>query len=153
MADLYALDSNVYINALRDPARLALLKRFLIRSGTRLRMAAVVAMELRTGARTREQREAVEDLIAPYAERNRVVVPTFEGYVQAGRVLAALATLERIPHTAVFHALRNDVLLAASCREANVVLVSDNAGDFHRIQRHMRKFRFTEAANLVYRSR
>ena len=41
--------------------------------------------------------------------------------------------------------LVNDVLIATSCREARVRLVTENAGDFATLQRHLRGFRFVAA--------
>lgn len=140
MADLYALDTNVYIRALRDPAARVRLKRFLLRAGHRVRLSAVVALELRAGARSPAQERAVEALLSPYARRERVVVPGFDAFAQAGRVVAALATRERMTQPAP--SFTNDVLLASSCRESGVVLVTENQGDFASIQRHLRGFHF-----------
>jgi predicted nucleic acid-binding protein len=149
MADLYAFDTNVYIRSLRDPQLLARFKRFLMRAGTRVRVSAVVALELRAGARTRPQQDAVAALLRPYAERQRVTIPSFEAYVQAGRVLAALATRERYVVGSSIPALTNDALLAASCREEGVVLVTDNDRDFSAIKRHLRGFRFRHSGAVL----
>lgn len=148
MSDIFALDTNVYIRALRDPGRLALLKRFLIRTGTRLRLNAVVALELRAGARTSAHAAAVGDLLASYTARDRVIVPSFAAYAEGGRVLAALATREGID---VLRAgsLVNDVLIATSCREAGVRLVTENVGDYAAVQRQLRGFRFVAADEVV----
>ena len=142
MVDLFALDTNVYIHALREPSALARLQRFMLRVGTRLRVNAVVALELRAGARTSAQERAVEALLSPYARRERVVVPGVGAFVQAGRVIASLATHEAM--TAAAGSFTNDALLAASCREAGVVLITQNHRDFSAIQRHLRGFRFSD---------
>ena len=147
MADVYALDSNIYIRALRDARKLAVLKRFLMRYGMRVRVSSVVALELRMGARTDAQATAVEDFVRPYATRERVVVPSFEAFMEAGRVLATLADKERIS-AAYTPALTNDAVLAASCREADVVLVTENARDFTAIKRLLRGFRFVDSGAL-----
>lgn len=128
------LDTNVYIKALRNANELALLRRFLLRVGMRLRVNAVVAMELRMGARTEAQADAVDALMRPYSERDRVIVPSFEAYLHAGRVVSALKDASG--------SLINDALLAASCREQEVMLITENARDFSAIQRHLRGFRF-----------
>jgi predicted nucleic acid-binding protein len=102
-------------------------------------------MELRAGARTDPQAAGVEDLVRSYATREHIVVPTFEAFMQAGRVLAALAEKERM--SAVYApALTNDAIIAASCREGDVVLVTENARDFAAIKRHLRGFRFVDSA-------
>ncbi|MDB4874972.1 MAG: Ribonuclease VapC [Gemmatimonadetes bacterium] len=150
MADIYALDTNVYVNALRNADRLAKLKRFLMRAGTRLRVHAVVALELRAGARTPAHDDAVARLLSPYAERERVVVPSFDAFSQAGRVLAALGVRERVVLADAPGSLTNDAVLAASCRETGVVLVTENHKDFAAIQRHLRGFRFADAESLLH---
>ena len=82
MAESYALDSNVYIRALRDRERLARVKRFLIRMGLRVHVNAVVALELQAVARTTAHARAVSDLVGSYVQRDRVIVPSFEAYSQ-----------------------------------------------------------------------
>lgn len=141
MADLWALDTNVYIRALRDRDVLVRLKRFLIRTGTRLRVSAVVALELRAGAGTAAQEGAVTDLISPYGARGRMLVPSLPAYVESGRVVSALGSRDGVD-VSLGGSLVNDVLIAASCREAAVRLITENIQDFALIQRHLRGFRF-----------
>jgi predicted nucleic acid-binding protein len=148
VADVYALDSNIYIKALRDPRQLAILKRFLIRHGTRVRVSSIVAMELRSGARTEPQGHAVDEFVRPYVERERVIVPTFEAFIHAGRLLSALAVRERLS-AAYAPALTNDALIASSCRESDVTLVTENTRDFSAIKRHLRGFRFVDSSALA----
>jgi predicted nucleic acid-binding protein len=87
----------------------------------------------------------VEALLAPYAERGRVVVPSFQAYVEAGRVLATLGAGGAVGSPA----LTNDAVIATSCREAEVVLVTGNSTDFDAIQRQLRGFRFATAAKAL----
>jgi predicted nucleic acid-binding protein len=140
--DLFAIDTSVYIRALRNTDALAELKAFRKRAGLRLAVAAVVAMELGAGAITDEHEASVDELVAPYVARGMVLPVSFEACRQAGRVLAALSRHEHIDLARAARSLTNDVLIAASCREAGVVLVTDNARDFSAIQRHLRGFRF-----------
>jgi predicted nucleic acid-binding protein len=146
--ELYALDTNVYVRALRERDRLVRLKRFLIRTGNRLRVNATVALELRAGARTLAQEQAIADLLAAYADRERVMVPSFDAYLQGGRVLASLAAHERVD-IARAGSLVNDVMVATSCREHGVRLVTENARDFTTIQRYVRGFRFAAADEVL----
>jgi predicted nucleic acid-binding protein len=132
--DRFAIDTNVYVEALRSRERLRALQGFLGRAGLRVLVAGIVALELRAGARTAAQASALEGLLEAYTRRDRVFGVSFEALCQAGRVLGALATFSR-------H-LTNDAMLAASCREAGVVLITNNATDFSAIQRHLRGFRF-----------
>jgi predicted nucleic acid-binding protein len=145
MPDRWVLDTNVYVRALRDRDQLAALKRFRLRAGERLLVNAVVALELRAGAITSDHVTAVETILTLYGNRDRVVVPSFDAYVQTGRVLAALATKEHMPLATAPRSLVNDVLLATSCREADAVLITGNASDFTTIRRHLRGFRFESA--------
>jgi len=62
---------------------------------------------------------------------------------QSGIVLADLVRREGLELHRLSKAFGNDVLLALSCREAGLVLVTDNGRDFARIAR-IRNFEFTE---------
>ena len=140
MPELFAVDTNLYIGALRDPAVALALRRFLVHAGPRIRLHAVVVLELRAGARTLQHRAAVTALLSAYTRRERFVTPSFEAYEQAGRVIADLAEKERFDAHAT-PSIVQDILLATSCREAGVTLVTANHADFTRIGRHLRGFR------------
>ena len=144
MSDVYALDTNVYIRALRNGDRISALKRFLLKTGTRVRLSAVVALELRAGARTTAQTQTVSDLVASYESRGRVIVPSLAAYVESGRVLATLGAQGGVD-VSRSGSLVNDVLIATSCREAQVQLVTENSRDFAMLQRYLRGFRFVAA--------
>lgn len=137
----YAIDTNVYIDASRDRAARADLARFTLRTALRLSLSAVVLMELRAGARSDDQRDGVDALHAVFAGRERLVVPSANAYAQAGRVLADLAEHEGFALALAPRSFINDVLIAASCREHDVVLVTANHRDFAAIGRHLRGFR------------
>ena len=140
--DIYAIDTNVYISALRNAAELGSLQEFLKVRGRRVVVAGIVATELRAGASTPRHVEAVDALIEAYAQRNRTIVPTYQACVEGGRVLAALVARERVVLAKAPRSLTADVLLAVTCRERDVVLVTGNHDDFAAIQRHLRGFRF-----------
>jgi predicted nucleic acid-binding protein len=142
VADLYVLDTNVYIDALRDREERAALKRFLIRVGLRIRLAGIVAMELRAGAVTPEHQRALEQLIDPHVRRERVIGLSFAACLEAGRALSSLVAKERLRLASAPASLTNDALMAAWCREAGAVLVTNNHRDFTRLARHLRGFRF-----------
>lgn len=59
---------------------------------------------------------------------------------------AALAARER---TTAAAPLTNDVILASSCREAGVTLVTGNPRDFAAIQRHLHGFRFEATDDVI----
>jgi predicted nucleic acid-binding protein len=140
--DVFAIDTGVYIRALRDREQLAELKAFRKRLGLRLLIAGVVAMELDAGAVTDQHESAIDEMVQSYAMRDLVIPVSFEACRQAGRVLAALARHEHLELARAPRSFTNDVLIATSCREAGVVLVTENARDFTAIQRHLRGFRF-----------
>src|SRR5215467_13803030 len=108
MATGLALDTNVYIDALRDRNELAALKQFIARLGHRVWLSGVVAMELGAGALTGAQQESVDDLIRPYATRDRVFGVSFDACREAGRVLGALAMRERVRVAIAPPSLTND---------------------------------------------
>ena len=142
MPDVYAIDSSLYIPALRNADELAALEQFLRLGRSRVVVAGLVAMELRAGASTAHHVDAVDALLAPYALRERVIAASYAAHVEAGRVLAALVARERVVLAQAPRSLTADVLLAATCREHNVVLITGNHRDFTAIQRHLRGFRF-----------
>jgi predicted nucleic acid-binding protein len=138
----YALDANVYIDAFRSPAGAEALKRFLTRHLPVTYLGGVVIMELRIGARTKEQSEALEDeIFAPFEKRGRIFVPSAEAFKEAGRVLAALAKENLFDLRSPNHSLIRDSLLAASCRERGLILVT-NDNDYLFIKRHLKAFRY-----------
>ena len=134
----FTLDTNIFVDALRSSEGATSLKRFLATSLPATWMSAVVILELRAGAHTAAKIAALESgLIEPFARRNRILVPTARAYHDTGRVLAELTgdtrSGKRRRPTASF---LTDVLLAVSCRENGVTLVTRDA-DFATIARHL----------------
>ncbi len=132
----YALDSNVFILAFRDEGRREELQRFRSAHAPWEHLSAVVAQELRAGARSdvagaRLRRHILE----PLERRGRVFAPTYAGWLKAGEALARLCVRDSQTVRELGRTFLNDVLLAASCREAGVVLVTNNGRDFARIRR------------------
>lgn len=131
----YALDSNCYIDAIREPVALVALEAFTAREAPRLYLSAVVAAELRAGARTsRDRRQLEENVLAPFVRRGRILTPSGAAWDALGLTLAQLRAegaldLASVPRGFVF-----DVLIAFSCREAGVVLITRNARDMERIR-------------------
>ena len=137
-ASKYVLDTNLYIDAFRDAAAKDALQRFHYRYAPFAFLSVVVAQELRAGARGPHHQEAIErNVLAVYERTDRVIVPTAEAWHRAGEVLAAMAKKEGLELRHVSKSFGNDILLAASCREAGCVLVTDNARDFSRIRRFL----------------
>lgn len=137
----YALDTNVFVDAFRVRTAEAELLAFLERALPVTFMSAVVMQELAAGARTREQARALErSVFAPFERRGRVFTPASAAFVTSGRLLAAVA--EREGWQAVHHnpSLLNDALLASSCRERGITLITRD-GDFDRFLPFLRGWR------------
>jgi predicted nucleic acid-binding protein len=128
----YALDTNIYIDAFRDPAVEAALLRFLERALPFTFLSAVVMQELAAGARTPAQiRELERSIFQPFVRRGRVFAPMITAFVRSGRLIAAVAVREGWPTVHENPSLLNDALLAASCRDAGITLVTQDS-DFDR---------------------
>ena len=77
----YALDTNVYLDSLRSVKASEGLKRFMATNLSHTYLLAVVMQELRAGARTGEQEEALQSgVFAPFETRKRVVTPSSQAF-------------------------------------------------------------------------
>lgn len=130
------LDTNCFIDAARAPSAAAAFEAFAARAAPGLWLSAVVAAELRAGARSARARDTLErQVLGPYVRRGRVLAPSATAWEALGTALAVLGEregldLRQVPRSFVF-----DVLVAYSCREAGAVLVSANERDMRRIAR------------------
>ena len=117
------------------------LKQFLASNLPRTYLLAVVFQELRAGARTDEQVEALETgIFGPFDRRSRVIRPSIGAFKESGRILAELALRDGVELSKAKGSLVNDTLIAASCREAGITLLTRDS-DYERIARHSRGFR------------
>ena len=140
----YVIDTNVFIEAFRDPAANAELQRFHLLFAPFEYMSAVVAQELIAGTGTTSDRRKLErHVLAAYARRNRLITPSARTWEKSGPILADLVRREGLELRRVSKAFGNDILIAISCREAGCILVTDNTRDFERIAR-VSNFRFVE---------
>lgn len=136
----YTLDTNVYIGAFRDPVARVALARFESAYTPTLYMTSVVAQELRAGARTPDATSRLmKAILAPFQSRGRVVAPSYERWIESGTIRATLATKGHTEMTASF---LNDILLAVTCREHGLVLVTHNVADFATIRATLSGFKF-----------
>jgi predicted nucleic acid-binding protein len=138
----YVLDTNVYIDAFRGQEKAEDLKRFLTKHLPLTYLSSVVTMELRTGARTKQQAESLEtEVFGPFEKRHRLFAPSANAFKEAGRILAALTKEGLFDLHAPNNSLIRDSLLAASCREHGFVLITNDA-DYQAIKRHLKAFRY-----------
>ena len=138
----YVLDTNLFIEAFRDQSANVALQRFHEGFAPFEYLSAVVVQELRAGTRSRaDLRKLDRNVLDPFIDIGRLVTPSFRAWQMSGDVLARLAQSERRNLGTVTKAFGNDILLALSCREAGLTLVTHNTHDFARIQRVV-PFRF-----------
>lgn len=130
------LDTNCYVDALRDMGARQELEAFLLRAAPQLYLSAVVAAELRVGARTASDRRSIEThVLEPLLRRGRILTPTLRAWDALGLTLGELRTQEGLQPSAVSRSFSFDILLAYSCREAGATLITKNARDMERIRR------------------
>lgn len=131
----YVLDTNVFVQADRDRAWAEELATFYATFLPVTFLHAVVVQELLLGAvDARRGRALYEGYVAPFEARQRVVTPTYTSWRRSGEVVAALVQRRRLTPGGFGRSFLNDVLLAVSCREAGVVLITSNVADFSLIR-------------------
>lgn len=139
----YAIDTNVYIDSFHSLSAGEELKSFLTTYLPVTYLNAVVMMELRTGARSKESVAALaKGIFGPFERRHRVITPSLQAFKECGRVLALLTQHDGVRLTRAKSSLTSDVLLAASCREHGVTLITRDK-DYFRIKLHLKGFQHT----------
>ena len=118
-------DTTVLIAALREPARLAVLRR--LAANHRCYLTGVTVAELHAGARSRVQQAAVAQLTAVFARFDRLLTPTATEWEAAGRLIAharwrrgAMEPRDHYP----------DVLIAQIAARLGAAIVTANLADF-----------------------
>jgi len=140
----YVLDTNLYIAADRDAGWAEELERFSSAYLPSIHFHAVVVQELLAGAiDQRRERLLEESLVIPFERRGRIVTPNFAAWKSAGRVVARLVQRKLISPGGFKRSFLNDCLLAASCREGGLTLITLNREDFDLISK-VHAFEYTE---------
>jgi predicted nucleic acid-binding protein len=138
----YALDTNVFIDGFRSEEAQADVFAFLNRALPFTYLSAVVMQELAAGARTPQVDQDLEQgIFEPFERRRRVFTPSAAAFAESGRVVAALAAREGWQLFDEKPSLLNDALIAVSCREQGIVLIT-NDGDFKRLLPMIKGFRY-----------
>jgi predicted nucleic acid-binding protein len=133
----YALDTQLFINAFREPAANETLQRFHQAFAPFEYLSVIVAQELRAGVRREQDRKALERHVLSVFERSaRTFAPSANAWHRSGDLLPAMARKEGLEIGRISKSFANDVLLALSCLEAGCVLITDNEPDFQRIHRY-----------------
>jgi len=121
---IYTLDTNIVVDALRQPADLDRLKAFLSWALPSTVLSSVVAAELTVGARTPKARDVLDQaFLAPFERRGRILAPSNAAWRRA-------AHLRGVASGNAF----NDALLACQSREYGWTLLTRDA-DFGALRR------------------
>jgi len=132
----YALDTNLYISAIRDAASGEALERFSSEHLPSLHLHAVVVQELLAGAvDVRRERAIQASLISPFERRGRIVTPSYRAWRRVGEIIARLIQRKLMQPGGFPRSFQNDCLIATSCREAGITLVTHNIRDYELIQK------------------
>lgn len=132
----YVLDTQLFINAFRDPVANEVLQQFHRAFSPFEHFSVIVAQELRAGVQRPQDRKALErHILNVFKRAGRIVTPSADAWHRSGDLLAEMARQEGLEIARVSKAFANDILLALSCREAGCVLVTDNERDFSRLRR------------------
>ena len=135
---MYLLDSNVYIEALRDPGFGNVLAAWEQRVVSRLWLSSVVVLEILLGARDAKTAAAYERLLLdPFRRRHRLLEIDLEMWCQAAIVIRKLAGVRRYANKLAQRRFLCDVLIAVSCRRVGATLITANVEDFALISRVM----------------
>lgn len=135
---IYTLDTNVLVDALRQPTELARLKTFLTWALPSTVLSSVVAAELTAGARTDKARRTLDELfLDAFDRRGRIVAPSSSAWRRTGAVLGKLGA------TGLSASRQNDALLAVQAREGGWTLVTRDQ-DFERLRPIVAGLKFTK---------
>ena len=138
----YSLDTNIFIEGFRSEEAQAEVLAFLNRALPFTYLSAVVMQELSAGVRSAEAaRDLERGVFDPFERRRRVFAPSSAAFAESGRVLAAVAASEGWQPFDEKPSLLNDALIAASCREQGITLITRD-GDFKRLAPFVRGFRY-----------
>lgn len=128
---MLVLDTNVYVDMFADRELSRRVASRAAEMGETLLVSSVVAAELMAGAVTERDRRVVDRLVTEAATPHRLLVPSHEDWVRAGRALVDLGG----DAVTTRRSFWNDLLIAASCARVGALLMTRNADDFVRIRR------------------
>lgn len=116
---IYTLDTNVFVDALRQTLDLDRLKAFLGWALPATVLSSIVAAELTAGARTETARRVLDNMfLEAFERRGRIVAPSTAAWRRTGAILARIAT------AGISASRQNDALLAVQARERGWVVVT-----------------------------
>jgi len=132
----YVLDSNVYIEAERNPEVRERLTAFTQANASTLYLSTVVMHELLAGVRDAERQAEMErQLLTPYRNAARIVPTDERVWKDAANICRAFRfDLPGSESRLALASFRNDILIAASCRRVGATLITTNSRDFAAIR-------------------
>jgi predicted nucleic acid-binding protein len=116
----YALDTNIFVDGFRSEDGRAEVLAFL-----------------------EAARDVERGVFDPFERRRHVFTPSAAAFVLGGRALAAVAAREGWQLIDENPSLLNDALIAASCREHGITLITRDR-DFKRLEPFLRGLRYVE---------
>jgi predicted nucleic acid-binding protein len=136
----FVFDTNVAIQAARNRDERERFSSFLREKRGQVWLHATVWLELQVGARHDDERAALDGFVAPFLDTDRVLVPSHDAWRHAGRVLARLAEDHSVDvrRSSIHH----DAIIAASTRERDFTIVTNNLADFRQIAPYLSKLAF-----------
>ena len=128
---IFTLDTNVVVDALRQPPELDRLKAFLSWALPSTVLSSIVAAELTAGVRTLKARRALDRLLlGAFERRGRVVAPSIAAWRRMG------ALVGQIGAAGLSASRQNDALLATQAREWGWTLITRDR-DFETLRAHV----------------
>ncbi len=131
----YLLDTNVYLEACRSEDKKTQFRQTFFPLLPATFLSSVVAYELHVNALNSHTRGLVQEFIHPMEHTGRIVSPAFADWIEASRIVAAIADKSR-GWRSKLPALLNDILIALCARRIGAVLLTYNSKDFRLIRRH-----------------
>ena len=128
------IDTNVYIDWLNKRRH----EDVLFQGDAVKYLSAVVLMELRAGAFSKDDRRLLQRLETSFERAGRILTPSRAVFADAGDTLRQLqATGYSLGGS---HGVANDVLIALSARSIGAIVVTQNERDYRAIER-VKRFR------------
>jgi predicted nucleic acid-binding protein len=135
----FVIDTNLYVYAFRSQEQAVVLERFCATFTPHCYLSSVVLHELLVGANTPAKARQIHlEIARPFKRRGRLITPTHRNWVESAQILARLVREEGLELKTMPKSLVHDALLAASCQEAGLTLVTDNQDDFAQLRRFLR---------------
>ena len=122
------LDTNIYIDMIKSgELEIFYQQRYLIY------LPAIVLMELKAGAHSKEAIDAINELRDYFKRKNRIINHTTDEFDLAGEILAKLQS-EKGYNLKKTYSLANDVLIALTARKIGAEVATQNKRDFEAIK-------------------